>query len=154
MMRSLTDLQEEAADLERRIAIFKERVERARWLTEMLVQAKAPHPRFPFWEWEFRNFPTDTVRRNVDRVITHLSWRLEGTWELDETCKEIPGVSSDELYQARPPTVDELYALIRAAAGFTSNAKVTEMFVIMRLSEYQNKVVEFVLAEALTDSRS
>lgn len=146
MTRNLTDLKEEVAILERRIAMFKERIERARWLTEMLVQAKAPHPRFPFWEWEFRNFPTDTVRRNVDRVLMHLSWRLDGTWEYDETCKEIPGVSSDELYQARPPTVDEVYELVKAAAGFTSNAKVTEMFVIMRINGYQNKLIEFVLA--------
>jgi hypothetical protein len=154
MTRSLTDLREEAADLERRIAIFQERVERARWLTEMLTQAKAPHPRFPFWEWEFRNFPTDTVRRNVARVITHLSWRLDGTWEFDETCKEIPGVSSDELYQARPPTVDEVYALIKAAAGFTSNAKVTEMFVIMRMNEYRSNLIDFVLSGVVTDRRT
>lgn len=146
MMRGLVELQEEVADLERRIAIMKERVERARWLTEMLGRAKAPHPRFPYWEWEFRNFPTDSVRRNVDRVITHLSWRLEGTWEFDETCKDIPGVSSEELYQARPPTVDEVYALIKAATGFTSNAKVTEMFVVMRMNEYQNKLIDFVLS--------
>lgn len=145
MTRSLADLKLEVADLERGIAILQERVDRARWLTEMLVQAKAPHPRFPFWEWEFRNFPSDTARRNVDRVITHLSWRLDGTWEFDETCKEIPGVSSDELYQARPPTVDEVYALVRAAAGFTSNAKVTEMFVVMRMNGYQSKLVDFVL---------
>ncbi len=145
MTRSLADLKQEVTDLERRIVLFQERIEQAKWLTEMLVQAKAAHPRFPFWEWEFRNFRTDTVRRNVDRVLTHLTWRLDGTWEFDESCKEIPGVSSDELYQSRPPTMDEIYAFVRAAAGFTSNAKVTEMFVVMRMNGYQNKLIDFVL---------
>jgi hypothetical protein len=146
MKRSVAELSEEVVQLERRIEILKDRIERARWLTMMLERAKAPHPRFPFWEWELKNFPTETVRRNVRQVCFQLSLRLAGTWELDETCKDIPGVPSDQLYQARPPTVDEVYGLIKAAAGVSSNAKVTEMFVVMRTNEYQSKLIDFVLS--------
>lgn len=45
-------------------------------------------------------------------------------------------------------------SLIKAAAGFTSNAMVTETFVVMRMNEYQNKLIDFVLSGALTENRS
>lgn len=146
MEESIDDLKEKVDQLECRIALFQERVERARWLTVMLVRAKESHPRYPFWEWEHRHFPHGTVRKNVRHVVNELSSRFDGTWEFDETCKDIPGIPSDQLYQARPPTVEEVYTFVKAAAGFTSNAQVTEMFVVMRMNQYQNKFIDFVLS--------
>ena len=145
MEENIDDLKEKAAVLERRVELLKERLERARWLTTMLIRAKAPHPRYPFWEWEHRHLPNGTVRKNVRNVLSQLSLRLDGQWEFDETCKDIPGIPSDQLYQARPPTVDEVYTFIKTAGGFTSNAQVREMFVARRMNGHQDKLIDFVL---------
>lgn len=144
---SIEELKQKVAVLEQRIAVFKERVERARWLSEMLVRAKAPHPRFPYWEWEFRNIHRQSVKINLLRVTHTLSERFVGTWEFDTSCKDIPGIISAELYQPRPPTREEVFAFVKAAAGFTSNAQVLEMFAVMRLNGYRLPLIEFMLRE-------
>jgi hypothetical protein len=147
MERNVAELREQVALLERRIEKFKERVAHARWQTAMLVRAKAPHPRYPFWEWEHRTFIDGTTRQNVSRVVDHLFLRLKGQWEFDTSCKDIPGIVSAELYQPRPPTREEVFAFIKTAAGFTSNAQVLEMFAVMRLNGYRLPLIEFMLRE-------
>lgn len=139
-------LKKRIALLEHRIEVFEERVERARFLTEMLIRSKASDPGYPFWEWEHRQFFSHEVRINVRRVVSTLSFRLEGTWEFDESCKDVPGIPSDQLYQSRPPTIDEVYTFVKIAAGFASNEKVTEMFMAQRLNEFPNTLIDFVLA--------
>jgi hypothetical protein len=146
-VENIEKLREKVALLEKRVEFFKERVERARWLSEMLVRAKAPHPRFPYWEWEFKNISTETMARNLHRVTTTLSFRVEGTWEFDESCKDVPGIVSEELYQSRPPTREEVYAFVKIAGGFTYNAQVTEMFVARRMNGHQDPLIDFVLAQ-------
>ncbi len=145
MERNIHELKEQVVQLERRIEIAKKRVERARWLSEMLVRAKAQHPRFPYWEWQFHNISSSTVRVNLDRVLDCLSSRFYGTWEFGENCKDVPGVPSDQLYQPHPPTIEEVYSFIKIAGRLSSNAQVTEMFVRMRTNGYQNKWIDFVL---------
>lgn len=145
MERNVAELREQVALLERRIEKFKKRVAHLRWQTAMLVRAKASHPRYPVWEWEHRTFIDGTTRQNVSRVVDHLFLRLKGQWEFDTSCKDIPGIVSEELYQPRPPTVDEVYKFVKIAGGFTSNAQVTEMFIMMRMNNYQNPLIDFVL---------
>lgn len=143
---SIDLLKKKVAMLEQRIEVVKERIERARWQTKMLIRTKASNPGYPFWEWEHRQFFHPTVRTNVRRVESELSLRLQGKWEFDECCKDVPGIPSDQLYQPRPPTIDEVYSFIKIAAGFTSNAQVTEMFVAMRANEYPDPLIDFVLS--------
>lgn len=142
----ITQLKEKVAILEQRIAVFKERLERARWLTRMLICTKASDPAYPFWEWEHRQFFHPTVRTHVRRVASELSARLSGTWEFDEACKDVPGIPSDQLYQPRPPTVDEVFTFVKTAAGFTSNAQVVEMFVAKRMNGFADPLIDFVLS--------
>jgi hypothetical protein len=146
MDRTIAELKEDVARLERAIDTFKGRVEQARWLTAMLERAKAPHPRFPFWEWEHRNLATEAARRRVDQVRTHLHFRLIGAWEFDESCKDILGVPSELLYVARPPTVEEVFTLIKAAGGFSTNEKVIEMFQVMKANGYKSELIDLVLS--------
>jgi hypothetical protein len=146
-VENIEKLKEKVALLEKRIAVVKERVEHARWVTRMLIRAKASNPNYPFWEWEHRQFFHPTVRIHVRRVASELSARLSGTWEFDESCKDVPGIASEELYQSRPPTREEVYRFVKIAAGFTSNAQVTEMFVMMRMNEYPDPLIDFVLAQ-------
>jgi hypothetical protein len=40
-----------------------------------------------------------------------------------------------------------VYRFVKIAAGFTSNAQVTEMFVMMRMNEYPDPLIDFVLAQ-------
>lgn len=143
---NIDQLKEKVARLEQHIEVFKERLEHARWVTKMLICTKAPNPDYPFWEWEHRQFFHPTVRTHVHRVASELSSRLSGTWEFDESCKDVPGIVSEELYQPRPPTVDEVFKFIKIAAGFTSNAQVREMFVAMRMNEYADPLIDFVLS--------
>ena len=150
---SIDILKEKVAKLEQRIEVFKERLEHARLLAKLLIQAKAPNPDYPFWEWEHRQFFHPTVRTHLFRVTGTLSLRLGGTWEFDECdefdqafCKEVPGIRWEELYQPRPPTVDEVYTFVKIAAGFTSNAQVTEMFVAKRMNGYSDPLIDFVLS--------
>lgn len=143
---NIDNLKEKINYLERRVEFLKERVEQARWLSEMLVRAKAAHPRFPFWEWELRNIHTTMVQRNILRVCLTLFARIEGTWELDETCKDIPGIPSDQLYQPRPPTIEEVYSFLKIAGGFTSNADVMEMLMARRMFGHESKLIDFVLS--------
>lgn len=145
MERSIDELKEQIAQIERRIEIVKKRVERAQWLSAMLVRAKASHPRFPFREWEHRQFSNGRIRRNVDRVVTVLNFRLIQQ-DFADFRKDIPGVPSEQLYQPCPPTVDEVYSLVKAAAGFTSDAQVAEMFAIMRINGYPDALIDFALS--------
>lgn len=144
---NIEKLKEKVALLEKRIAVVKERLEHVRWATRMLIRAKAPNPRYPFWEWEHRQFFHPTVRIHVHRVTSELSLRFEGIWEFDESCKDVPGIVSEELYQSRPPTRDEVYRFVKIAAGFTYNAQVTEMFVARRMNGHQDPLIDFVLAQ-------
>jgi hypothetical protein len=143
----IAKLREKVALLEKRIAIVKERVEHARWAVRMLIRAKASNPNYPFWEWEHRQFFHPTVRTHLRRVTWALSSRLSGTWEFDESCKDIPGIVSEELYQPRPPTREEVFTFVKITAGFTSNAQVMEMFVMKRLNGYPDPLIDFVLAQ-------
>ncbi len=97
--RSIGELKEEVARLEQAVEGFERRIEQARWINAMLDRAKAPHPRFSFWEWAHKNFPSETVQRRVERVIGELYVRVLGTWEPDpETDRDIPGVPLELLY--------------------------------------------------------
>jgi hypothetical protein len=145
MERNVAELREQVALLERRVEKFKERVAHLRWQTAMLVRAKASHPRYPVWEWEYHNIHSILVQRYIFRVESALTTRLLGVWEFDEFSKDVPGIASDQLYQSRPPTLDEVYSFFKIAGGFTSNAKVTEMFVVQRMNQRRSPLIDFVL---------
>ncbi len=133
MERTIDELKQEVARLEQAIEVFKGRIEQALWLTTMLDRAKAPHPRFSVWEWEHKNLPTEAARRRVDRVLGTLYLRMTGEWKRDpESDRDIPGVPSDLLYIERPPTIHEIYQLVKSAAGFSTNAQVVELFHVIR----------------------
>ncbi len=149
MERSVSELEEEIDQLERAIELFKGRIQQAEWLTAMLDRAKAPHPRFPLWEWEHKNIASEASRIRVTKVLNELYRRIIGTWKPDpKSNREIPGVSSERLYIPRPPTILEVYQLVMAAAGFTTNAQVVELFHMYKLNGADDELTQFVLSAA------
>jgi hypothetical protein len=145
--RSIGELEEEIARLTRAIEHFKARIEHAQWLTATLDRAKASHPRFQVWEWEHKNITSAEASLRVRRVLGELRARICGTWEpCTELKREIPGVPLELLYVARPPTIDEVYLLVRAAAGFTTNAQVVELFYAYKANGGDDELTQFVLS--------
>lgn len=145
--RSIGELEEELARLTQAIEKFKARIEHAQWLTATLDRAKGSHPRFQFWEWEHKNMTSAAVSSSVRRVLWELRARICGTWEPStELKREIPGVPLELLYVARPPTIDEVYLLVKAAAGFTTNAQVVELFYAYKANGADDELTRFVLS--------
>lgn len=147
--RSLSELEAEIAQLTQAIEQFKVRIEHAQWLAGTLDRAKASHPRFQVWEWESKNIASEDARLRVRRVLNELRARICGDWKpSSEMNREIPGVPSELLYLARPPTIDEIYLLVRAAGGFSTNAQVVELFHAYKANGADDQLTRFVLSAA------
>lgn len=147
--RSLSELEAEIAQLTQAIERFKARIEHAQWLTATLDRAKASHPRFQVWEWVNKNITSEDAFIRVRRVLSELRARISGEWKADsEYNREIPGVPSELLYLARPPTILEVYQLVKAAAGFTTNAQVVELFHAYKANGADDELTRFVLSAA------
>lgn len=147
--RSLSELEAEIAHLTRAIEGFKTRIEHAKWLTATLDRAKASHPRFQAWEWLHKNVTSEDAFVHLRRVLGVLTSRILGEWKANpELNREIPGVPSDLLYVARPPTIQEVYLLVRAAAGFSTNAQVVELFHAYKANGADDALTQFVISAA------
>ncbi len=146
MERSISELKEKIAGLERAIELFESRVAEGRWLVAMLQKTKAPNAGFAFWEWEHRSLASKTASDRLGNVLDVLDARVAGQWEKGERWQEVPGVPSALLYVERPPTILEVYQLVKAAAGLSSNAQVVEMFCRLKEKPVHSAITEYFWA--------
>lgn len=143
---SIDDLRNEVSLLEKQVDKFEKRIAHARWQFAMLDRAKASHSRFLDWEWEHRNIRTETSSRRLAFVLGELNARVSGRWQPDpDSNKPIPGVPSEILYSPNPPTVLEVYQVIKAVTEFPNNAKVVEMFHVLQAKGAYPALTSFVL---------
>lgn len=143
---SIEDLRHEVQQLEQSVVRFEERIARARWLFSMLDRAKASHPRFLDWEWEHRNIRSESQSRRLAHVLGELNARVSGHWQPHpESNKPIPGLPTEMLYSPNQPTMAEVYTIVKAVAGFSTNANVVEMFHVLRVKGAYTALTAFVL---------
>lgn len=143
---NLDELRNEVWRLERAVARFEERIAYARWQFSMLDRAKASHYRFLDWEWEHRNIRTETQSRRLAFVLGELNARVSGNWQPDpDTNKPMPSITSETFYSPNPPTIAEVYQVIKAVTAFPNNAKVVEMFYVLRAKGSYPALTAFVL---------
>ena len=76
MERSIDELREEVAGLERAIEIFESRIETARSFVAMLQNTKVTKPGFAFWEWEHHNLPSKEASERLGAVLMALDARV------------------------------------------------------------------------------
>ncbi|MBK9266490.1 MAG: hypothetical protein IPM54_42720 [Polyangiaceae bacterium] len=144
---SLDELRNEVSRLERLVVRFEERIALVRWQFTMLDRAKASHSRFLDWEWEHRNIRTEAQSRRLAHVLGELNARVLGNWRPDpDSNNPIPDVASDTLYSPSAPTVAEVYDIVKAVAGFSTNAKVVEMFHVLQAKGSYPALTALVLA--------
>lgn len=142
----LDELRDEVNRLEKHVERFEKRMALALWQFSMLDKAKASHSRFLSWEWEHRNIRTETQSRRLMHVLGELNSRVLGQWQPDpETNKPIAGIASETFYSPNPPTVAEVYEVVKAVAGFSSNAKVVELFHVLQAKGSYAALTSFVL---------
>lgn len=145
-MPCVDELRDEVNRLEKHVERFEQRIALVRWQFSMLDRAKASHSRFLDWEWEHRNIRTETQSRRLAHVLGELNSRVLGQWQPDpESNKPIPGISSEALYSPSLPTVMEVYEMVKAVAGFSTNAKVVEMFHVLQAKGAYAALTAFVL---------
>lgn len=143
---SIDDLRTEVSHLEKQVDLFEKRIAHARWQFAMLDRAKASHSRFLDWEWEHKNIRTETSSRRLAHVLGELNARVSGHWQPDpDSNKPIPGIPSELLYSPNPPTVPEIYRVIKAVTEFPNNAKVVEMFHVLQAKGAYPALTSFVL---------
>ncbi len=141
-------LEEAIAQLERGIELLESKVVHARWQVQLLHKAKAPNARFLFWEWQIRYLSSKTVAERFEHVLGILDVRAAGQWNSCEFQKEnVPGVSAELLYLERRPTIPEVYQLLKAATGFSSNAQIVEMFVTLKDKPHYWAITDYFWAE-------
>jgi hypothetical protein len=145
--RSIDELRNEVSQLECLVVRFEQRIALARWQFSMLDLAKASHSRFLDWEWEHRNIRTEAQSRRLAHVLGELNARVLGNWHPDPDCnKPILGISAEILYSPSVPTVAEVYEIIKVATGFSTNAKVVEMFHVLQAKGAYVPLTSFVLS--------
>jgi hypothetical protein len=144
--RSIDELHNEVIQLERLVERFEKRIALARWQFSMLDRAKASHSRFLDWEWEHRNIRTEAQSRRLAHVLGELNARVSGHWRPDpDSNKPIPGIPSETFYSPNPPTVADVYQVVKVVAEFPSNAKVVEMFHVLQAKGSYTALTSFVL---------
>jgi len=144
--RSVDELRNEVSQLELLVERFEKRIALARWQFSMLDRAKASHSRFLEWEWEHRNIRTEAQSRSLAHVLGELNARVVGNWHPDpDSNKPVPGITAEILYSPNVPTVAEVYEIIKSVAGFSTNAKVVEMFHVLQAKGSYAALTSFVL---------
>lgn len=146
MERSISELKEEISGLERAIEVFESGIAEVRWLVAMLEKAKATKPGFAFWEWEHRNLASKAASERLGDVLAALDARVAGQWEQGDRWQDVPGVPSEILYVERPPTIPEVYQLVKAAAGLSSNVQVIEVFYSLKEKPVYSDITNYFWA--------
>lgn len=145
--RRIDDLRDEVSQLESLVVRFEQRIALARWQFSMLDRAKASHSRFLDWEWEHRNIRTEAQSRRLAHVLGELNARVLGNWHPDpDSNKPIPGINASILYSPNVPTIADIYEIINVVAGFSSNAKVVELFCVLQSKGSYPALTSFVLS--------
>jgi hypothetical protein len=146
MERSIDELREEVAELERVVEIFESRIEWARSFVATLQNTKVTKPGFAFWEWEHRTLPSKVASERLGAVLMALDARAAGQWEKSDLWQEIPGVPSEVLYANAPLKISDVYELIKASTGLSRNTQVVEMFCCLKEKPVYSAITEYFWA--------
>jgi len=122
-MNESNDKRDEVEQLRHEIDTLREAI-------QYLAFCKQSEPRFAYFDWLVKNgvLGDRQVRFNV--VLTTLSARLQGHTLPREP--PVPGVSSELLYKAGPPTYQDAKQLLMQVMGISNETTIEELFVAMK----------------------